>query len=95
MKRLCIEAISASITPSKKNSFSCEGLLWETENRKANRIPIHFEDDPLERHGIAGNGRGRRTDNRERRARRSEAGGPLTAELVASALNETSANSIG
>jgi len=60
--------------------------VGDRKSQAANRIPIHFEDDPLEEEqGLAGNGGMEDEPIIEADApAEGEAGGPLMAELVAS-----------
>ena len=60
--------------------------MGDRKSQAANRIPIHFEDDPLEEEqGLAGNGGMEDEPIIEADApAEGEAGGPLMAELVAS-----------
>jgi molecular chaperone GrpE len=60
--------------------------VGDRKSQAANRIPIHFEGDPLEEEqALAGNGGAEDDPIIEADAQaEAEAGGPLTAELVAS-----------
>ena len=60
--------------------------MGDRKSQAANRIPIHFEGDPLEEEqALAGNGGAEDEPIIDANAQaEAEAGGPLTAELVAS-----------
>ena len=59
--------------------------MGDRKSQAANRIPIHFEGDPLEEEQLAGNGGAEDEPMIEADVQaEAEAGGPLMAELVAS-----------